>query len=294
MEQVEFRGALGMVFQKRALIDAHHGRIERARATLLPLIETAERLGQPMWVALSLSTLAFVEFAADEHRAADQALIRMRALTDSLGVKDFFSDRSEPFHIEALLALGEIVRARDVLAYLEERGRMLPRLWITVTLPRARALVLAAEGDMAGALAAIEQLDLKVASQQPFELAWTLLAKGRLLRRAKQKRAAADALTQALGMFEQLGSPPWIDQARGELDRVGLRRAAPLDLTETERRVAELVAAGRTNREVAAQMFVSPKTVEANLVRVYRKLGIGSRAELGAWHTSRTNDSSQT
>ena len=70
--------------------------------------------------------------------------------------------------------------------------------------------------------------------------------------------------------------------ARAELERVGLRRAAQ-ELTETELRVAELAATGMTNREIAAQAFISSKTVEANLARVYRKLGIRSRAELGAW-----------
>ena len=105
---------------------------------------------------------------------------------------------------------------------------------------------------------------------------------GSLHRRLKQKRAAADALQQALELFERLGSPPWIDRTRSELGRVGLRPASPRELTETERRVAELAAAGRTNREVAQELFMSPKTVEASLARVYGKLSISSRAELGA------------
>jgi DNA-binding CsgD family transcriptional regulator len=82
-------------------------------------------------------------------------------------------------------------------------------------------------------------------------------------------------------MFELLGAPSWIERTRAELERVGLRRA-PDELTATERRVAELAATGLTNREVASKAFMSPKTVQANLARVYRKLGISSRAELGA------------
>jgi DNA-binding NarL/FixJ family response regulator len=73
-----------------------------------------------------------------------------------------------------------------------------------------------------------------------------------------------------------------VDKSLAELARVGLRRAAPDELTETERRVAELAASGLKNHEVAAELFLSPKTVEANLARVYRKLAIHSRAELGA------------
>jgi DNA-binding CsgD family transcriptional regulator len=205
----------------------------------------------------------------------------MHALTDSVGVRDFVPDRSEPIHIESLIALGELERAREELARLEERGRTFPRLWITVALPRARALVLAAEGDVTGALAALDELDADAAAKLPFEHGRALLARGRMLRRVKQKRAAADTLREALAIFERLGAPAWEAQARAELDRVGLRRSSD-ELTATERRVAELAATGLTNREVAQQAFMSPKTVQANLTRIYRKLGISSRAELGA------------
>jgi DNA-binding CsgD family transcriptional regulator len=107
------------------------------------------------------------------------------------------------------------------------------------------------------------------------------LIRGRLQRRVKQKRAAAQTLHEALALFERLGAPAWEAQARAELERVGLRRA-PDELTATERRVAELAADGLTNREVASKAFMSPKTVQANLTRIYRKFGISSRAELGA------------
>jgi len=167
------------------------------------------------------------------------------------------------------------------LARLEERGRVFPRLWIDVTLPRTRAIVLAAEGELEKASAALDAFDEAAAANLPFDLAWTLLVRGRLHRRAKQRRAAAGALRAALEQFELLGAPLWIERTRAELDRVGLRRA-PDELTATERRVAELAASGLTNREVASKAFMSPKTVQANLARVYRKLAISSRAELGA------------
>ena len=282
LQDVEVHGPVAMVYEKRALVDAHRGRIGRARATIVALIEEYERSKQVYWAALSLSTLGFTEFAAGEHQATDLALTRMRDHAKSVGVKDVIVDRSEPFHIESLVALGEIGRARDILLLLEQRGRTLPRPWITAALPRARALVLAAEGDLTGALAALDELDVDVASRLPFELACALLTRGRLLRRAKQKRAAADALREALDVFEMLDAPPWIDRTRDELRRVGLRPPAPADLTESERRVAELAAGGLTNREVAARLFMSPKTVDANLRRIYDKLGIRSRAELGA------------
>jgi DNA-binding CsgD family transcriptional regulator len=168
-----------------------------------------------------------------------------------------------------------------VLGRLEQRGRTFARLWITTTLPRAHALVLAGEGNVEGALATLDELDLDEAARLPHDLGWTLLVRGRLERRARRRGAAAESLGAAIEIFERLGAPGWVRQAREELERVGLRRA-PTELTPTERRVAELAASGLTNREVAAAAFMSPKTVEANLARVYRKLGIRSRAELGA------------
>jgi DNA-binding CsgD family transcriptional regulator len=222
-----------------------------------------------------------VEFLAGDHRAADRAFTRMRELADTTGTKDLVPDRSEPMHVESLLALDDRARARLALERLEERGDTFPRRWITATLPRARALVLAADGDFKAAFAALDALDVETASKLPFDLAWTLLVRGRLHRRVKQKRAAADALGQALELFERLRMPAGIERARAELGRVGLRRA-PDELTASERRVAELVASGLTNREAASAAFMSPKTVQANLTRVYRKLGIRSRAELSA------------
>jgi DNA-binding CsgD family transcriptional regulator len=281
IEEFEVRGPSALPFAWRAFVDAYCGRVDRARATIVPLIEAAEQTNAAPWTVHLLSVLGFVEFVAGEHAAADRALTRMREQLDANAAKETLLDRSEPFHIESLIALGEPERARETLARLEERGRTLPRLWIDVTLPRARALVLAAEGDVPAALAALDELDLAAASRLPFELAWAGLVKGRLYRRLKQRRSAAEAFREALAVFERLGAPTWAEQTGSELARVGPRRRAPDELTATELRVAELIVAGMTNREVAKAAFMSTKTVEANLARVYRKLGIRSRAELG-------------
>ena len=279
--QLERPGPWTMPFRHRSFVDAGRGRTERARTTLLPLIDEASRSGRRAWEALFLSTLAFVEFTDDDHAGVDAALTRMYRCTEDMGTRDFVPDRSEPLYVESLVALGEVERAKGELARLEERGRVFPRLWIDVTLPRTRAIVLAAEGELTKAFAALDALEDAAAANLPFDLAWTLLVRGRLHRRAKQRRAAGEALRAALEQFEQLGAPSWIERTRAELDRIGLRRA-PEELTVTERRVAELAASGLTNREVASKAFMSPKTVQANLARVYRKLGISSRAELGA------------
>jgi DNA-binding NarL/FixJ family response regulator len=148
------------------------------------------------------------------------------------------------------------------------------------TADRCRALVLAAQGQVeAGiasaerAVAAFDRLHL------PFELARARLVLGELQRRAKQRKVARQTLDLAIAGFEALGAHLWVDRARAEQARIGGRTTIE-GLTETELRVAQLVAEGRSNKEVAAALFVSVRAVEANLSRVYAKLGIGSRTEL--------------
>jgi DNA-binding NarL/FixJ family response regulator len=115
----------------------------------------------------------------------------------------------------------------------------------------------------------------------PLELGRTLLVLGQLQRRRGERRKARETIQRALAVFDGLGAPLWADRARAEIRRIGIRRA-PQQLTEGEQRVAELDGRGLTNYDIAAALFLSRRTVEANLARAYRKLGIGSRAELGA------------
>jgi DNA-binding NarL/FixJ family response regulator len=147
---------------------------------------------------------------------------------------------------------------------------------------RCRAMLLAAQGDIQAANRAIERaLAEHERVPMPFERARTQLLAGQLQRRQRQKDQAATTLREALKTFEDLNVRLWADRARAELARadVGTRRMS--NLSPSEQRVAELAASGMTNRDVAAALFISPKTVESNLARIYRKLGIHSRAELG-------------
>jgi DNA-binding CsgD family transcriptional regulator len=260
------------------VIDAHRGRIERARRTVDGIL-AIEGLDL-FWRMVCHSAQGAVEFCDGKFEAANRAWVDMRAEATAVGWVDFLDDRSEPDHVEALVALGKLDEARQVLDHLEWRGRTLPRPWIDASLPRARALILAGEGDLQGALSVV---DGKPATPSlPFEAARLNLLRGQLERRANRKLAARGSLTAALETFEALGSPPWAQRTRDEIARLGLRHRRPGELTESERRIAELAATGMTNRQVADAAFVSPKTVEANLARVYQKLGIRSRAELGA------------
>jgi DNA-binding CsgD family transcriptional regulator len=147
---------------------------------------------------------------------------------------------------------------------------------------RCRSMWLGASGDVAAATAMAHQAMAEHDRlPMPFERARTQLLVGQLLRRQRQKDTASHAFREALQIFEELGAPLWADRARAELARSKVVPSSDLALTPSELRVAELAASGMTNRDVAAALFISPKTVEANLARVYRKLGIRTRAELG-------------
>ena len=156
---------------------------------------------------------------------------------------------------------------------------------------RSRGLIAAARGDLSAAVASIDealaQLDR---TDLPFERGRTLLVLGQLRRRGKQRAQAKGALTAALASLRGDGRAALGGQGEAELARVGRRTAASDELTATERTLAELAAAGLTNREVAERAFVTVKTVEANLTRVYRKLGVRSRTALArALPRDRTN-----
>jgi DNA-binding CsgD family transcriptional regulator len=115
----------------------------------------------------------------------------------------------------------------------------------------------------------------------PFERARTQLLLGQLQRRQRQKDVATTTLTEALASFEGMNAALWLDRTRNELARIRVNPTRALLLTPSEQRVAELAASGMTNRDIGAAVFTSPKTVDAHLARIYRKLGIHTRAELG-------------
>jgi DNA-binding NarL/FixJ family response regulator len=142
-------------------------------------------------------------------------------------------------------------------------------------------LLHAARGDKDAAVRILqESLDAEEPWTYRLEHGRTLLALGTVQRQAQQRRAARATLEEAARLFDALGAKPWAEKARTELGRISGRGAASDELTTLERRVAQLAADGRRNKEIAAAMYVTVATVEAHLSRVYRKLGVRSRAEL--------------
>jgi DNA-binding CsgD family transcriptional regulator len=187
-----------------------------------------------------------------------------------------------PDRVEALIGAGRIADAERALAGLGQWAERPDRPRITARTLRCRGLLLAAGADLAAADTAMEQaIAAEARAPMPFEHGRALLELGRVRRRRNRRREARGLLGEAARMFAALGARVWEEKARRELARVGGRTpAAEGELTPTERRVAELVAEGRSNREVAAAVFVTAKTVEVYLSRIYAKLGIHSRTEL--------------
>jgi DNA-binding CsgD family transcriptional regulator len=183
-------------------------------------------------------------------------------------------------YAESLLELGRVDEAVRVIDRWEADATRLGRDRVLAHVTRCRGLVAAARGAVDEATSLLE---LAVARHREvgdvFGRARALLTLGMVLRRARQKRAARDAIGAALADFEDLGAATWVKRARDELGRIG-GRTREEGLTAAEGRVAALVAAGRTNREVADELFLAERTVAGHLTRVYAKLGVRSRTEL--------------
>ncbi len=219
-----------------------------------------------------------------DHWAGDplRAIERFEAFDEAREAAGF--SRSIATHsadqVEALLEVGRESDALDVLAEWEAQARKLGHRWAIPEIVRSRGVVATYEGDVTAGIALFEQaVGLHEGVGDQFGRARALLILGIARRRARQKRSARDAIEAALAGFEEIGAAGWAEKARAELGRIG-GRMRENGLTPAEQRVAALVAEGRTNREVAAALFLGERTVETHLSHVYAKLGIRSRTEL--------------
>jgi DNA-binding NarL/FixJ family response regulator len=267
-----------------SLVDAYLGHVEQARAAATRGVALAVEVeGEDgSWVMVNRGVLGFLELSLGNPVAAVDYLRPAARYLHRARWRDPFGDL-KPNAIEALILVGELDEAAELLADLDDWSQSVDAPATQATAWRCRGLLRAARGDhdgafeaLAAALRAFQRLPV------PFERGRTLLALGALQRRARQRRAAQASLGAALAGFQQLGARLWAEQARAQLAQLGGRRLQGAGLTSTESQIAELVAQGRTNRQVADALFVSPKTVEWNLSKVYKKLHVRSRAELAA------------
>jgi DNA-binding CsgD family transcriptional regulator len=184
--------------------------------------------------------------------------------------------------VEALIALGRLEEAERLLAELRVRTEACNHDDLRAIAARYEGMLRAARGDPSSGLDEMDRaIDAHLRCSRPFEHGRTLLEKGSIERRAKRKAAAKQSLEQALQILEPLGATIWVTRARDELSRIGLRRAkATTGLTPAQTRVAELVAAGSTNAEIARELHMSLRTVQSHLSHVYREHGVSSRSQL--------------
>ena len=261
-----------------ALVKALAGQVDAARSAAERALELMRPAGYDVIVRSAERALGFLELSLGNAAAAHAVLEPLIARS---GIGHPSAAAAAPDDIEALIELGKIAEAEAVLAGLAAHVARTGRPRATSALCRCKALIAADRGQLDAAAAQAREAIAPSGEQlEPLERGRALLVIGQIRRRAKQRSAAREALEAAHTLFEQLGAPLWAERARGELSRIGGRVASRDELTPGERRVAELVAKGRTNREVAAELFVSVHTVEKALTHTYRKLGLRSRAEL--------------
>jgi DNA-binding CsgD family transcriptional regulator len=281
VEQLGLDQARSALLYARALVASHLGQVENAREAAEEGLALSRAAHERIYGIYNASVLGFLELSLGDPAAADE---RLRPLVGEVGGLS----RGEPSvyplladALEALIAVGELEEAHRRLEELERRARLYASPWAALVSARARVLLQSAEGN-AGADGSDEALVAAERYAAPFERGRTLLALGIAARKARRNRAARAWLDEACLVFESLGARLWLDQARSEYARIGGRSPRPGRLSPTESRIAELVAAGRTNRQVAGALYMSPKTVEWNLSKIYRKLHVRSRTELAA------------
>ena len=258
----------------RAYLHAYAGRLEDTLAAAGP------PPSEPLIAAIHDRCVGLAHLAAGDVAVADHHLTRAVEVFERVDFREPAVWRVDGDAIEAAVSRGELERAERLVARVEEQAIRTGIPWNRAVAARGRGLLLAARGELEEAAAALDRsLAAHAACPMPYERARTLLVQGQILRRLKRKREARTALDEAAAVFASLGADAWVARADAERQRVASRRA-PDGLTPSELRVAQLAAIGLTNPEIAAQVFVSRKTVEATLARIYRKLAISSRGQL--------------
>jgi DNA-binding CsgD family transcriptional regulator len=266
-----------------AEVEAGLGRTDDARAHANQSVALCQAQGAPATAIYGYQALALLELGLGNlETARDHGLAAERAFNETEGDEPGVA-RYAPDLLEVLWRLGLADEVPPRLAELERQGDRPHHTWVNAIVARIRGLMAPDDEVDAHFARAVELHDQ---TRQPFETARTQLLHGERLRRAKRRADARGPLGHALTVFERLGAEPWAERARGELRATGgpTGSAAPAiatdELTAQELQIALQVAQGRTNREVAAALFLSAKTIEYHLGSIYRKLGIRRRTEL--------------
>lgn len=271
-----------------SLVEAHRGQVDRARTAALDALERVPETGGRPAELVANGALGHLELALGD---PDAAVARLEPSVTFVRREAIAEPSAIPFvvdQIEALIELGRRDEAAELLDWYEGNARRLERVSAIAACLRCRGLLAAAAGNLDDAITIFDEaLEWHGRVAIPLDRARTLLTLGAAQRRAKHRREARETLEEALGVFEGLGAALWTERARAELRRISGRAPTPGALTPAEERIAILVADGKTNREIAAALFLSERTVEGHLSHVYGKLRVRSRTELARELASR-------
>ena len=273
----------GYALATRARLLGARGFDDAGRAACATALEIAESKGISSGLRFVHGARGFVELSVSHTADAIDALEAIERLVAGSGLEETTLVPWAPDLVEAYVRAGRVEDARRVLTALERRAAD----------PFARAAAARGRGMLEPDFDA-RFADALTSGGLPFERARTLLAYGRRLHRERRRAEARERLREALAGFQRLGAAAWAAQAQDELRAAGARRRAPHDssLTPQEQRVIAAVRRGAFNREIAAELFLSPKTIEYHLRQIYRKLGVRSRTELVAALSRDDQDSS--
>jgi DNA-binding CsgD family transcriptional regulator len=265
----------------RAFVEAHLGDEEAVRRDANEAIRLGAPVGARVAERMAAWALGLLELSLGNPSAAHVQLEPIVASRRAAGVGEPGDLRFVPDEIEALVGIGQLDQAETMLEWFQGLAETSGRMHAVAAAGRCRGLLHAARAEIDLAV-----LDFEAARRQyqaihePFGSARTLLALGMIERRRHHKRAARATLEAAIAAFEALGARIWIQASVAELGRIGGRASSRDTLTPSEQKVASLVAEGKTNREVAAVLYLTERTIEGHLSQVYAKLGIRSRSEL--------------
>ncbi|MDX6514168.1 MAG: hypothetical protein QOE36_3672 [Gaiellaceae bacterium] len=265
----------------RAYVLVLRGDVEAAREAIESAGTFAEAAGDRLMLVGVHELHGLLAHSLGDYAAAADAQLASIQLMRELRFREPGVHANYQGAAEALVALDRSDEAEALVEELEELAAALDRVPALAGASRARGFLAAARGDVDEAVAAFERsLEIQSRLPEPFETGRTLLALGSLLRRSQKKSRARVVLEEARATFEQLEAAAWEARANAELARIGGRAARSDGLTPTEDRIAQLVAAGKSNHQIASALVISTRTVEWNLTKVYRKLGVTSRTEL--------------
>ena len=292
-EAAQLAGQLGVEYLEleiigmQAVVAASRGDVDAARTFGQRSLRLQELTGH---LGAHIHGLALLELSLENYEAAYELVLP--ALVRMAKREARFPTMKTPIAIEALAHLGRTAEAFDRLARFENEARGADRAWALASVQHCRGVLAAADDDLQEAealLAAAAERSRELGL--PFEHGRSLLALGTVRRRLQRKLAARETLEEARLVLDRLGARIWTARAEAELRRIGGRRnPAGSALSEMESQIAALVSSGHTNSEVAAALQISRKTVEWNLSKIYRKLGVRSRTELATRRPSKSGD----